>query len=90
MGRPRKSDFLDSYGRPCTALEKAAEIVGGWTVLAKKLGADYSTVWTWNALPGRDRPKGTPPRLWCPWIEEATDGAITRAMLRPDLFEQGE
>lgn len=30
------------------------------------------------------------PADWCPIVEKATQGKVTRHMLRPDLFKKGE
>lgn len=61
------------------ALSKAIDIAGGVTALASKLGTYQSKVSNWKA-------RGGVPAKWCLAIEQATDGAITRYDLRPDVF----
>lgn len=63
-------------------LDKAIEHAGGVTALAEKLGVRQSVVSNW-------RTRGTSPRVpaeRCIAIEQATDGAVTRQELRPDVF----
>lgn len=60
------------------ALEEAIAYVGGQGKLGRKIGRRQSRIWDWLR-------KGVPADA-CPAIEGATDGRITRAMLRPDIF----
>lgn len=60
-----------------TPYEKALEIVGGVSAMAKIFG-----VTPWAASKWRYRV----PAERCLKIEEVTDGAVTRQDLRPDLF----
>lgn len=62
-------------------LQKAVEITGGQTQLAKLIGVRQSHVWNWL-----NRSLGVVPADYCRAIEEATNGAVTRYELRPDVF----
>jgi DNA-binding transcriptional regulator YdaS (Cro superfamily) len=68
-----------------TALQRAIELCGGQTALAKKIGVPQSTLWHWIE---RAR-KGVPAEYVIP-IETATGGKITRNDLRPDLYPTGK
>jgi DNA-binding transcriptional regulator YdaS (Cro superfamily) len=61
-----------------SALARACEAVGGQAALGRKIGRKQSTIWNWlkNGIPADQ----------CPAIEQATDGAVTRYDLRPDVF----
>jgi DNA-binding transcriptional regulator YdaS (Cro superfamily) len=64
------------------ALDKAIFLAGGVTALAEKLGVRQSVVSNWKT-------RGSNPRVpaeRCIAIEQATDGAVTRQELRPDVF----
>lgn len=63
-----------------SAIQKAVEIVGTQTELARRIGATQGQVshWVVNLKP-------VPPGRCIP-IERATDGQITRYDLRPDIF----
>ena len=63
-----------------TAIQSAVTAVGGQTALAKKIGRSQSLVWQWcvGRLPVTAE--------LCGRVEVATSGAITREMLRPDVF----
>ncbi len=63
-----------------SALERAVEIVGGQSALARKLGLKQANVWHWL-----NRAEHVPAEQAIA-IELATGGAVTRAALRPDLF----
>ena len=61
-------------------LEKAIEIAGGQTALAKLIGRKQSHISTWL---NRDlKVPGVEARL----IDEALDGQVTRFQLRTDVF----
>lgn len=61
------------------ALERAIEIAGGQSALAEKIGKKQAHVAMW--LKRRKVPAEV-----CADIEGATDGAVTRQSLRPDVF----
>jgi len=61
-------------------IEKAVEILGGQTKLARAVGVKPSFVSQW--LSGQ-RPV---PATRCGAIESATGGKVTREDLRPDVF----
>ena len=63
-----------------SALERAVEIAGGQSALARKLGLKQANVWHWL-----NRAEHVPAEQAIA-IEAATGGAVTRAELRPDLF----
>jgi DNA-binding transcriptional regulator YdaS (Cro superfamily) len=63
-----------------TPIEKAVETVGSRVALASALGVSPSLVWQW--LNGK-RPVAA---SHCRAIEAATNGAVTRYELRPDVF----
>lgn len=65
-----------------TPIEHACSIVGGVSALAALAGVKQPTVSQWAH--GK-RP--VPPRF-CPAIEQATGGAVTRRDLRPDDWAQ--
>jgi DNA-binding transcriptional regulator YdaS (Cro superfamily) len=63
-----------------TPIQTAVAIVGGQSSLARAIKVTQGMVWQWCAnirpvAPGR-----------CIDIERATDGAVTRFDLRPDVF----
>jgi DNA-binding transcriptional regulator YdaS (Cro superfamily) len=61
------------------ALQKAIEIVGGQTALAKALNKKQGHVWIWLE-------RGwVPPDMAIP-IERATSGQVTRSDLLPDIY----
>jgi len=62
-------------------LQKAVEIAGGQTCLAKLIGIRQSHVWNWL-----NRSLGVVPAEYCIKIEQATNGSVTRYDLRPDVF----
>jgi len=61
------------------ALERAIEIAGGQSALAEKIGKKQAHVAMWLK-------RGKVPAEVCADIEGATDGAVTREALRPDVF----
>ena len=61
------------------ALERAIEIAGGQSALAKKLGKLPSHLQYW-------RFKGFPPAEIVAAIVEATGGKVSKSDLRPDLW----
>jgi TorA maturation chaperone TorD len=63
-----------------SALERAVEIAGGQSALARKLGLKQANVWHWL-----NRAEHVPAEQAIA-IEAATNGAVSRAELRPDLF----
>ncbi|MBT2142714.1 MULTISPECIES: helix-turn-helix domain-containing protein [unclassified Rhodanobacter] len=63
-------------------LNKAIDHAGGVTALAEKLGVRQSVVSNWRTR--GDDPRAPAER--CIAIEQATDGAVTRYELRPDVF----
>lgn len=67
-----------------TAIRKAVEAMGSQTALAEAIGVSQGLVWQW--CNGRLRV----PAERCAGIERATEGKVTRQMLRPDLFEKPE
>lgn len=65
-----------------TPIERACAAAGGQTKLAEALGITVGAVNHW--VSGR----GVVPAERCPAIERAVLGAVTRAELRPDVFEE--
>jgi DNA-binding transcriptional regulator YdaS (Cro superfamily) len=61
------------------ALLEAIRICGGQVKLGEKLGLSQSTISSWVQ-------DGKAPLHRLPDIETATNGRITRQMLRPDFF----
>ncbi len=64
------------------ALSRAIDIAGGQKPLADLIGTSQSQVWYWL----KKSKKGVPGEF-APLIEVATDGAVPRHELRPDIFE---
>jgi len=62
------------------AIQRAVEIVGTQTELARRIGATQGQVSHW--VVGF---KPVPPNRCIP-IEKATEGQVTRYELRPDIF----
>jgi len=62
-------------------LESAVSIVGSQSKLAAHLGVTQPTIHHWLY-----KTDGRVPAEYCPKIEEATGGAVTREQLRPDIF----
>jgi len=75
----KKSPYLHS-------IERAVELVGSQTELAARLSTEMGRVvrqqHVWNWL---HRDEKAPPEF-CRAIEAATQGAVTRYQLRPDVF----
>jgi DNA-binding transcriptional regulator YdaS (Cro superfamily) len=65
---------------PMTPIEKAVEVVGSQSELARQIGC--SQVFVHHMVHGM---RSIPPRF-CRPIEHATNGAVTRYELRPDVF----
>ena len=63
-------------------LQKAIEIVGSQAKLAEKIGVNQQLVSYWR----NGSVNGVPPRFALA-IEKATDGAVKRADLRPDIWD---
>ncbi|MFG1371519.1 helix-turn-helix domain-containing protein [Xanthobacter oligotrophicus] len=63
------------------ALHRACDLVGSQSALAEKIGVRQSTLWHWLK-----RAKRGAPAEFVPAIERATDGAVTRHELRPDIY----
>lgn len=61
------------------SLKTAIDAFGTQQKLAAALGVkqQYISYWLRNRVPAE----------WCRKIEDVTDGAVTRADLRPDLFD---
>jgi DNA-binding transcriptional regulator YdaS (Cro superfamily) len=62
------------------AIDKAIELAGGLTELARKIGANPNQVGNW-------RSRGAPIDK-CAAIENATQGKVTRRDLRPDDWQR--
>lgn len=75
-GRPvtdaAKPNPPDAY----EALKTAIRCVGGLTALAKVLDLSPQAIFQWKRAPAK----------WVIKIEEATDGAVSRHILRPDIY----
>lgn len=63
------------------AIQKTISIIGGQSKLASTLGITQPTVWAWI-----NRSKNGVPAEYCAAIEAATNGAVTKSDLRPDLW----
>ena len=63
-----------------SALEKAVQLAGGQTALAKTVDVKQGHVWWWLNKSGKA------PAEKCIDIERATNGAVTRHELRPDIY----
>jgi DNA-binding transcriptional regulator YdaS (Cro superfamily) len=62
------------------SLQRAISILGGQSLLAGSLGVVQSAVAGWMK-------RGTVPVKYCPAIERATHGQVTRQHLRPDDWQ---
>lgn len=62
-----------------TAIQKAAQVAGGQSALARKVGCTPQAVQRWCKT-------GTVPSDRVVAVEEAVEGAVTREELRPDLY----
>lgn len=75
--------LMDASGME--ALERAKDILGGTEkALADAVGRTQPTV---HEVLKRGK---RVPAEWCPKIEEATTGKVTRSQLRPDLWPSEE
>lgn len=63
------------------ALHRACDLVGSQSALAEKIGVRQSTLWHWLK-----RAKKGVPAEYAPAVESATEGAVTRYELRPDVY----
>ena len=61
-----------------SAIERAIEHAGSLSALAEAIKASPQVVQNWRA-------RGVPPER-CAEVEAATNGAVTRHDLRPDIF----
>lgn len=61
------------------SLQKAVDLCGGQTSLAKSIGLSQPYIYNWLT-----RSKGVPPVKYCSLIEKATNGQVTRKDLRPN------
>jgi DNA-binding transcriptional regulator YdaS (Cro superfamily) len=57
-----------------TGLQKAIEILGGYSAMARKLGIDRNAIRRWHSVPDH----------WIIEIEQLT--GVPREELRPDLY----
>lgn len=64
------------------ALQKAVTILGSQSALAKAIGKRQGHVWHWLNKGGKVPAEAVLP------IERATNGAVTRHELRPDLYPE--
>lgn len=62
------------------ALQRAVDLSGGQNALARMIGVGQGHVWYWLR-----RSKRIPAER-AAQVERATDGAVTKEELRPDLF----
>jgi DNA-binding transcriptional regulator YdaS (Cro superfamily) len=64
-----------------TPIQQAVEIVGGQSELARRIGGSVRQPHVWKWLR-----RGFPPGEYCRSIEAATDGRVSRYILRPDIY----
>ena len=64
-----------------TPIERSVAIAGGQTALARLLSVTQGRVWQWL-----NDSSAKIPAERCIAIESATNGAVTRYDLRPDIF----
>lgn len=64
-------------------IERAVQIVGGQSELARRIGGEVKQAHVWHWI---NKSGGSVPAEHCRAIEEATEGKITRYELRPDVF----
>lgn len=69
---------------PSDALKRAVEHCGGQTALGRKISVKQGLIWYWLNKSGQ-----CPAEYAIP-IESATDGAVKRHDLRPDLYPKPE
>jgi DNA-binding transcriptional regulator YdaS (Cro superfamily) len=65
--------------KPDTPIQWACTAAGGQAALGLKIGRPQQTISNWVQ-------RGYPPAHYCPDIEKATAGKVTRYDLRPDIF----
>lgn len=65
------------------ALERAIEITGGQSALARAIGGNVKQAHVWHWLRVS---KGRVPAEHCTAIEVATEGRVSRHDLRPDIY----
>jgi len=75
MGKPINEDIN-------AAIDRAAQICGGFATLARELGIGQSAISNWKARGSEIDP------LFCSAIERLTSGAVTRQDLRPDDWRE--
>lgn len=63
------------------SLERAVQIAGGQTALARAIGTRQANIWNWL-----NRSGAKVPGEFCIPIEAATQGLVSRTDLRPDLY----
>lgn len=63
-------------------IERAVQIVGGQSALARAIGGSVKQAHVWHWL----NKGGAVPAEHCAAIESATNGKVTREDLRPDVF----
>jgi DNA-binding transcriptional regulator YdaS (Cro superfamily) len=68
---------------PLEALDRAIEIAGGTSKLAKALGIGQSNVSNWRSRDAKNAEWKGPPAEFCPGIERAT--GVPCEDLRPDV-----
>jgi DNA-binding transcriptional regulator YdaS (Cro superfamily) len=61
-------------------LSRAIELAGGQSALAKAVGVKQQNVWSWVNRTGKCPPEHVLA------VEAATEGAVTRYQLRPDIY----
>lgn len=64
-------------------LQRAIEIAGGQSALARGIGTIQQNIWFWL-----NKANGRVPAEHCDAIERATAGAVTKQQLRPDIFKE--
>ncbi|OGT30437.1 MAG: hypothetical protein A3E87_01755 [Gammaproteobacteria bacterium RIFCSPHIGHO2_12_FULL_35_23] len=62
------------------ALQKAIDVIGSQSAVARAVGVTQQTVYLWDYVPAHHVLK----------VEAATNGAVTRHELRPDLYPPNE
>ena len=75
MGKPINKDIN-------ATIDRAAQICGGFAVLARELGIRQSAISNWKARGSEIGP------LFCVSIERITSGAVTRQDLRPNDWRE--
>lgn len=75
----------DAPNTPLDALLKAAQIVGSQAKLAKAIGKSGQSYISMLVYRLKNEPGARIDAEVCPAIEAATNGEVTRQMLRPDF-----